>query len=97
MPYELRLSSGTQASIREYVRDRFDKGNRKLAIQVIQSNLLTLAANPQAIKQPYWAVRPFYRFSIKLGDDVTRWVRVVFTYDEDEKGITIIEFAPQLL
>jgi glycerol-3-phosphate dehydrogenase len=97
MPYELRLSPGTQASIRQYVRERFKKEERTLAIQVIQSNLLTLAANPHAIKQPYWAVRPFYRFSIKLSDDVTRWVRVTFIFDQDEKGISIIDFGPQLL
>ena len=95
MPYELRLSPGTQAAIKTYVRERFKKGQHATAVDAIYDALKKLAESPHTVRQPYWAVRPFYVFTIKLDDGVTRPIRVTFRYDEDEKGILILEFAPQ--
>lgn len=95
MPYELRLSPGTQASIRAYVRRRVPTGQRSRAVSLILAELKKLAANPHGIKQPRLALRPFWIFTIRLDDGVIRPIRVTFRFDEDEIGISILEFAPQ--
>lgn len=94
MAYRIRLDEVAAEEIRAYVLGLDPPSIRSEAAAAIHEELQKLGRNPRLGSRPRGPFgRPVYTFKI-VTDDVTRYLRVVYRYHQNEKEIWITGFAP---